>query len=169
MVDGREISSGLLARLRMRGQSLLVSKGERDEAKVEELIRSQPGITRANTVSMISPKGGVGKTTSTFLVGNPLASHLRLRTIAVDANPDFGTLSALAPDRLRPHRQLHGRRQRASGDGRHGPFSLRSLLGSGFTPLGGVGGQDFTRGGRQFKKLVSALDVAGTPASRGRW
>src|SRR5918997_1117343 len=36
------------------------------------------------TRGMISPKGGVGKTTSTFLVGNLLASHLKLRTIAVD-------------------------------------------------------------------------------------
>ncbi|MDQ4048486.1 MAG: MinD/ParA family protein [Actinomycetota bacterium] len=106
MVDGREVPAGWLAGLRLRGQSLLVSKGEREEARVEGLIRSQPGITRANTVSMISPKGGVGKTTSTFLVGNLLASHLRLRTIAVDANPDFGTLSALAPDRLRPDRNL---------------------------------------------------------------
>ena len=48
----------------------------------------------------------MGKTTTTFLVGNLLASHLRLRTIAVDANPDFGTLSALAPDRLRSQRNL---------------------------------------------------------------
>ena len=83
-----------------------MSKGEREEADVERLIRSQPGVTRANTISMISPKGGVGKTTSTFLVGNLLASHLKLRTVAVDANPDFGTLAAMAPDRLRPDRSL---------------------------------------------------------------
>ena len=46
---------------------------------------------------MISPKGGVGKTTSAFVVGSLLADRLRLRVIAVDANPDFGTLAALAP------------------------------------------------------------------------
>jgi len=106
VVDGRELSIGLPARVRSRIESLLVSKGEREEADVERLIRSQPCVTRANTVSMISPKGGVGKTTSAFLVGNLLASHLKLRTIAVDANPDFGTLAALAPDRLRPERTL---------------------------------------------------------------
>lgn len=55
---------------------------------------------------MISTKGGVGKTTSAFLVGSLLASHLRLRTIAVDANPGFGTLARLAPDRLRPEHNL---------------------------------------------------------------
>ena len=87
-------------------RGLLVSRGEREEADIERLIRSQPGVTRANTVAMISPKGGVGKTTSTFLVGNLLATHLKLRTIAVDANPDFGTLAAIAPDRLRPGRSL---------------------------------------------------------------
>ncbi len=47
---------------------------------------------------MISPKGGVGKTTSTFVLGNAVCSQVRLRAIVVDANPDFGTLGALAPD-----------------------------------------------------------------------
>jgi MinD-like ATPase involved in chromosome partitioning or flagellar assembly len=55
---------------------------------------------------VISPKGGVGKTTSAFVIGNLLADRLRLRVIAVDANPDFGTLAALAPDRLRCERSL---------------------------------------------------------------
>ena len=55
-------------------------------------------MTRPNTVALISPKGGVGKTTSTFLVGNLLATHLKLRVIAVDANPDFGTLGRLSAD-----------------------------------------------------------------------
>jgi MinD-like ATPase involved in chromosome partitioning or flagellar assembly len=55
---------------------------------------------------MISPKGGVGKTTSAFVLGGLLADRLRLRVIAVDANPDFGTLAALAPDGLRSERSL---------------------------------------------------------------
>ena len=49
---------------------------------------AQPAVTRPNIVALMSPKGGVGKTTSTFLVGNLLATHLKLRVIAVDANPD---------------------------------------------------------------------------------
>ena len=44
----------------------------------------------------------MGKTTCTFLAGNVLASGLRLRVLAMDANRDFGTLASLAPDRLRP-------------------------------------------------------------------
>ena len=85
-------------RLRRQLQRLLVSQAEREEAELERRIRTQPGVTRPNTVALISPKGGVGKTTSTFLVGNLLATHLKLRAIAVDANPDFGTLARLAPD-----------------------------------------------------------------------
>src|SRR4051812_8103454 len=60
-----------------------------------------PGVSRTNIVATLSPKGGFGKTTSTFLIGNVLASHLRLRVLAVDLNPDFGTLADLAPDRTR--------------------------------------------------------------------
>src|SRR5207247_4806683 len=47
-----------------------------------------------------------GKTTSTFLVGNLLAGHLKLRVVAVDANPDFGTLARLSPDRRRSEQSL---------------------------------------------------------------
>jgi MinD-like ATPase involved in chromosome partitioning or flagellar assembly len=104
VVDGGE--TGFAHRLRARAQSLLVSRGEREEAEVERLIRSQPGVTRPNVVAVVSPKGGVGKTTSTFLAGNLLATHLKLRAVAVDANPDFGTLAALAPDRLHNQRSL---------------------------------------------------------------
>jgi putative peptide zinc metalloprotease protein len=106
VVDGQELRDNSVNRLRSRIQSMLVSQGEREEAELEQLIRTQPGTTRPNTVAVISPKGGVGKTTSTFLVGNLLATHLKLRSIAVDANPDFGTLAALAPDELRSERSL---------------------------------------------------------------
>lgn len=106
LVDGRPARNGSAGRLSRSLQRLLVSKGERDEADLEHRIRSQPGVTRPNTVALISPKGGVGKTTSTFLVGNLLATHLKLRVVAVDANPDFGTLARLAPDHRRAERSL---------------------------------------------------------------
>jgi putative peptide zinc metalloprotease protein len=106
LVDGRPAPSGPASRMRRRMQQLLVSPAEREEADLERRIRSQPGVTRPNTVALISPKGGVGKTTSTFVVGNLLAAQLKLRTIAVDANPDFGTLARLAPDDRRSGRSL---------------------------------------------------------------
>jgi MinD-like ATPase involved in chromosome partitioning or flagellar assembly len=104
VVDGRELSRGGGARWGRRLQRLLATGAQRAEAELEEAIRSQPGVTRPNTVAVVSPKGGVGKTTTTFLVGNLLAGHLGLRVIAVDFNPDFGTLGALAPDSLRAER-----------------------------------------------------------------
>lgn len=97
LVDGQELDGGLPGRVQRRLARLLVSRGEREEAELEQLIRSQPGVTRPNTVAVISPKGGVGKTTSAFVIGNALADRLRLRVVAVDANPDFGTLATLAP------------------------------------------------------------------------
>ena len=106
LVDGRPPPNGTAGRLRRQVQRLLVSQGERDEAELERRILTQPGVTRPNTIALISPKGGVGKTTSTFITGNLLATHLKLRAIAVDANPDFGTLARLAPDDRRSERSL---------------------------------------------------------------
>lgn len=106
IVDGRSARNGAVGRLRRGVEGLLVSTGEREEAELERQIQTQPCVTRANTIALISPKGGVGKTTSTFLVGTLLATHLKLRVIAVDANPDFGTLARLAPDDRRAERTL---------------------------------------------------------------
>jgi MinD-like ATPase involved in chromosome partitioning or flagellar assembly len=106
LVDGRPVPSGKAGRLRRQMQRVLVSQREREESELERKIRSLPTVTRPNTIALISPKGGVGKTTSTFLTGNLLATHLKLRAIAVDANPDFGTLARLAPDDRRSERSL---------------------------------------------------------------
>jgi MinD-like ATPase involved in chromosome partitioning or flagellar assembly len=106
LIDGQDGGRGAARRLSHRLQQVLVSKGEREEAGLEQRIRGLPGVTRPNTVALISPKGGVGKTTSTFLVGNLLATHLKLRVIAVDANPDFGTLARLSADARRSERSL---------------------------------------------------------------
>jgi MinD-like ATPase involved in chromosome partitioning or flagellar assembly len=106
LVDGRPAPGGAAGRLRRRFQRFVVSGREREEADLERRIRSLPAVSRPNTVALISPKGGVGKTTCTFLVGNLLAGHLNVRAIAVDANPDFGTLARLTPDGLRSERSL---------------------------------------------------------------
>lgn len=54
---------------------------------------------RCGVVAVVSPKGGVGKTTTSGLVGSLLAQHRAAQVLAIDANPDYGTLgSALAPD-----------------------------------------------------------------------
>src|SRR4051794_24736760 len=106
VMDGEAVRDTPWRRFRDGIARLLVSKGEHEEEEIEGLIRTQAGVSRPNTISIISPKGGVGKTTTTFLAGNLLATHLKLRVVAVDANPDFGTLAALAPDELRSDKTL---------------------------------------------------------------
>jgi MinD-like ATPase involved in chromosome partitioning or flagellar assembly len=44
------------------------------------------------TIAVLSPKGGVGKTTLTALLGGLFAHLRRDRIVAVDSNPDFGSL-----------------------------------------------------------------------------
>jgi len=106
LVDGRRAPNGAAAKLRRQFQRFVVSQQEREEAELERCIRTQPAVTRPNTVALISPKGGVGKTSCTFMAGNLLAGHLHVRAICVDANPDFGTLARLAPDGRRSDRSL---------------------------------------------------------------
>ncbi len=94
------------ARLGRRAQGLLVSAGEREEADLDRLIATQPGPSRPNVMAVMSPKGGVGKTTLSFLTGSLLANRAQTRVVILDANPDYGTLAALAPDELRCERSL---------------------------------------------------------------
>jgi MinD-like ATPase involved in chromosome partitioning or flagellar assembly len=48
-------------------------------------------------VPILTRKGGVGKTTTTTLLGMALAQHREDRVIAIDANPDRGTLAERIP------------------------------------------------------------------------
>jgi MinD-like ATPase involved in chromosome partitioning or flagellar assembly len=105
VIDGRPARRPSARWLR-RIDRLLVSSGERREAELEQRLRELPTPSRANTIAVMSPKGGVGKTTSTFIVGGLLADRARLRTVAVDADPDFGTLASLAPSGIRSARTV---------------------------------------------------------------
>lgn len=53
------------------------------------------------SIAMLSMKGGVGKTTTTIGLGSTFAAIRGDRIIAVDANPDFGTLAQRGPDQSR--------------------------------------------------------------------
>lgn len=103
---GRPVSDGPVARFGTWLKYTLSSELQREEWSVDEQLAHAPAMTRPNTVAVISPKGGVGKTTISFVLGNLLAEQLRMRVVALDANPDFGTLAALAPDEHRSMRSL---------------------------------------------------------------
>jgi MinD-like ATPase involved in chromosome partitioning or flagellar assembly len=69
-----------------------------DSAKVRERKRLDLRIDKAfeggtRFVPVLTRKGGVGKTTVTALLGMALASTREDRIIAIDANPDRGTLA----------------------------------------------------------------------------
>ncbi|WP_433440837.1 MinD/ParA family ATP-binding protein [Nonomuraea sp. CA-141351] len=68
------------------------SKAERHRQELIERVR-QPVSAGHFRVAVMSLKGGVGKTTTTIGLGATLAHQRGDRVIAVDANPDRGTLS----------------------------------------------------------------------------
>jgi putative peptide zinc metalloprotease protein len=49
-------------------------------------------IADCRRVAVISRKGGIGKTTTTLMLGHTFATHRGDRVIALDANPDAGSL-----------------------------------------------------------------------------
>ncbi len=71
------------------------SAGEAREAALLDRIR-QP-IQGDYRIAFLSLKGGVGKTTTTIGLGSTFASLRGDCVIAVDANPDFGTLAQRVP------------------------------------------------------------------------
>ena len=59
--------------------------------RLADLIAA-PRLARCVTIAVISPKGGVGKTTTVALLGTMFSMIRSDRVIAVDSNPDHGTL-----------------------------------------------------------------------------
>jgi MinD-like ATPase involved in chromosome partitioning or flagellar assembly len=58
-----------------------------------------PRLRSCATIAVVSPKGGVGKTTVTALLGTLFSMLRRDPIVAVDTNPDFGSLGRiLTPD-----------------------------------------------------------------------
>ncbi|MEV4124641.1 AAA family ATPase [Nocardia sp. NPDC049707] len=69
-----------------------------EELRLQELVaRIRQPVRGDYRIAVLSLKGGVGKTTTTMGLGSIFASIRGDRVIAVDANPDFGTLSQRVP------------------------------------------------------------------------
>ncbi|TDQ46682.1 MinD-like ATPase involved in chromosome partitioning or flagellar assembly [Actinomycetospora succinea] len=81
------------------GSGGLVNPGESvgDAARRELIARVNQPLHGCYKIAMLSLKGGVGKTTMTTTLGSTFASLRGDRVIAVDANPDRGTLSQKIP------------------------------------------------------------------------
>ena len=73
-------------------------RGSDYRRRLDEAIAA-PRLRRCPTIAVVSPKGGVGKTTLAVLIGSLLAKIRSDRVVAVDTNPDFGSLGwTLTPD-----------------------------------------------------------------------
>jgi MinD-like ATPase involved in chromosome partitioning or flagellar assembly len=66
---------------------------EADEARQVLLRRIRRHLPGAHQIAVSSVKGGVGKTTVSAVLGLTLAEYRGDRVVAVDANPDAGTLA----------------------------------------------------------------------------
>ncbi|MFE6050585.1 MinD/ParA family protein [Kitasatospora sp. NPDC056446] len=90
-------AAGSAARRGMRGlgsglgSGLGLGRGERERERLEAVIRTP--LHRSYRIAVIGLKGGVGKTSATLALGSVLAETRSDKVIAVDANPDTGTLS----------------------------------------------------------------------------
>lgn len=72
------------------------------EARIRTLTdRVNQPVRGSYSIAVLSLKGGVGKTTTTVGLGATFASLRGDRVIAVDANPDFGTLAQRGPNETR--------------------------------------------------------------------
>jgi len=81
----------LLNRASGGSANLGLSAAERRERdRMQRIVTPVQGCHR---VAVVSLKGGVGKTTTTACLGLTLAHHRGDRVVAMDANPDSGTLA----------------------------------------------------------------------------
>ncbi len=80
-----------------------INPGEsRADLALQELIdRVNTPVRGDYRIAILSLKGGVGKTTTTIGLGSTFASLRGDRVIAIDANPDLGTLGHRVPKQTR--------------------------------------------------------------------
>lgn len=79
---------------RLRGHGSAGKSSVRAEQQVQRI--AQP-VRSDYRIALLSLKGGVGKTTVTVGLGSVFASLRRDNVVALDANPDFGTLGERVP------------------------------------------------------------------------
>lgn len=78
--------------LTLTGGKVNLGLSPEDRRRADLLERARTPVRGSHRVAVISLKGGVGKTTTTAALGSMFANLRGDRVIAVDANPDRGTL-----------------------------------------------------------------------------
>ncbi len=72
------------------------SAGEGPQPALEQEV-ARASLPRCATIAVASPKGGVGKTTLSILLGELLCSVRSDKVLALDADGDYGSLGRVAP------------------------------------------------------------------------
>ncbi|MGW6523496.1 FhaA domain-containing protein [Streptomyces sp. NPDC054962] len=86
LLRGQSNGRKILSRLRIGART-----AERERQQKLAILRTP--VMQCHKIAVISLKGGVGKTTTTTALGATLATERQDRVVAIDANPDAGTLS----------------------------------------------------------------------------
>lgn len=84
-----------------RATGLNPGESEKETRRSALIVRVNQPVRGDYSIAVLSQKGGVGKTTTTVGLGATFAATRGDRVIAVDANPDFGTLAQRGPDQSR--------------------------------------------------------------------
>ncbi|WP_199441647.1 MinD/ParA family ATP-binding protein [Umezawaea beigongshangensis] len=96
--DKRPPSSGWRKTLHaLTGGLINLGESPADVRRRELIGRINQPLRGCYKIAMLSLKGGVGKTTTTITLGSTFSSLRGDRVIAVDANPDRGTLALKVP------------------------------------------------------------------------
>jgi MinD-like ATPase involved in chromosome partitioning or flagellar assembly len=96
--DKRPPSSGWRKSLHaVTGGVVNLGESPADVRRRELIARINQPLRGCYKIAMLSLKGGVGKTTTTTTLGSTFSSLRGDRVIAVDANPDRGTLALKIP------------------------------------------------------------------------
>jgi MinD-like ATPase involved in chromosome partitioning or flagellar assembly len=84
---------GRFGRLQLPDASMIT---DGPTASLEEAI-ANARLNRCATIAVVSPKGGVGKTTISILLGELLSSLRSDLVLALDADSDYGSLARVTP------------------------------------------------------------------------
>ncbi|HVD64565.1 MAG TPA: MinD/ParA family protein, partial [Lapillicoccus sp.] len=79
------------------GGNLNPGPSRRERREDDLLARVRTRIDGTRRIVVLSRKGGAGKTTTTLMLGHTFATHRGDRVVALDANPDAGSLAMRLP------------------------------------------------------------------------
>jgi putative peptide zinc metalloprotease protein len=90
----RPATRGLRHAIRSISFGAIAPGPSRSERRERELVATAIApISTCRKVAIVSRKGGIGKTTTTLMLGHTFATHRRDKVVALDANPDAGSLA----------------------------------------------------------------------------